>query len=130
MANPLFQPTYNTPEELKDRVDEYITKQKEEAEPCTMAGLSVFLGYASPRSLSDVRDRKDGNYGLVLDYAKSRIEDEKNRKMLKNQYNVAGAIFDLKNNHGWTDKQEITGRDGQPLFTFVSNINRDEGNEA
>ena len=88
--------------------------------------LSVFLGYASPRSLSDVRARKNDEYGAVLEYAMSLIEDEKNRKMLKNQYNVAAAIFDLKNNHGWTDKQEITGRDGQPLFTFVSNIDREK----
>lgn len=121
----MFNPTYNTPEELKAKIDEYIAKQKEDQEPCTMAGLSVFLGYASPRSLSDVRARKNEEYAEVLEYGKTRIEDEKNRKMLKNQYNVAGAIFDLKNNHGWTDKQEITGRDGQPLFTFVSNINRE-----
>ena len=35
---------------------------------------------------------------------------------LKNKLNVAMAIFNLKNNYGWKDKQEVEHSGGVSLF--------------
>jgi len=51
-----------------------------------------------------------------------KIEKELENRLFKlglsNKASTAMAIFGLKNNYNWTDKQEITGKDGTPLINL------------
>ena len=53
----------------------------------------------------------DGEHGdefrNPLKAVMSRIEADKAEKALTGKYNATFAIFDLKNNHGWSDKREV-----------------------
>ncbi|ANJ65567.1 putative terminase small subunit [Pseudoalteromonas virus vB_PspP-H6/1] len=68
----------------------------------TMAGLALALGV----------DRKTiTNYGNKQEYfptikkARQRVETHLEKRLYGN--NVTGVIFNLKNNFGWADKQEV-----------------------
>ena len=49
------------------------------------------------------------------------VEAEKLEKMLLGDYAASAGIFDLKNNHGYTDKQEVnqTGNVKPVIVNFV-----------
>ena len=49
-------------------------------------------------------DTHKNQFSEILKLAKLRVEQDKNEKLLTGEYNAAGAIFDLKNNHQWIDK--------------------------
>ena len=102
---------FKTPEDLQERVEQYLEICKAEERPLTMAGLAVYLGMAR-QSLwkyadgSYDKDRAEGEltHAEVLAWARTVIEADKNEKALCGKYNATVAIFDLKNNHGWKDQ--------------------------
>ena len=46
-------------------------------------------------------------FGDTIKRARLYIENERAELLLKGSGNVAGVIFDLKNNFGYADKQEV-----------------------
>ena len=108
-------PKYKTAEELELKCDEYIKICDEEKEPYTIPGLAYYLGYESRFSIFDLKHKKKFSHTIkrVID----KIESQRVSKMLKGSHNVAGCIFDLKNNFGYKDKieQEISGPGGGPI---------------
>lgn len=63
----------------------------------------------------------------IEDFIESRLFE----RALNNKVNPAVAIFGLKNNYNWKDKQEteITGKDGAPLG-FTVNIVKTNKNDS
>jgi len=51
--------------------------------------------------------------------AKSTIEQRIYKNALNNKYNPTMAIFGLKNNHGWKDKQEIEQTNINPISVVI-----------
>lgn len=106
---------FETPEDMERVVMEYFTYCVDEDVPPTMAGLAKALGFKSRRSLFDYRGRDDFNH--VIEYAKLCIEQHRVEALVSGRdCNVAGAIFDLKNNFGYADKQEIQHGGGDGLL--------------
>lgn len=81
----------------------------------TVAGLSMFLGFADYSSLYRYNHRGEGFYRTVR-AAIQRIADFAMEELHRG--NTRGAIFWLKN-HGWADKveAELYGKDGGAIKT-------------
>ena len=73
--------------------------------PYTVIGLILSAGYADRQSFQDLEDNPI--FSFTIKKARARIEHSKNMGLLSGEYVTAGAIFDLKNNHKWTDKNEL-----------------------
>jgi len=111
-------PLFNTPEELQDRITDYLANCKNEEKPKTIQGLANALGMCRD-TLQEYA--KKGEFSVIVKQARNFII-ENVEEMLFTGQPAAGPIFWLKNNAGYQDKQEIahTGADGKPLTIIVS----------
>lgn len=99
-------PRFQTAEEIEAAIETYFEYVTEEGTPPTMAGLTLALGFKSVNALKNY-EQKGEDFAFVIEVARTRIEDWKNRQLLRHDIKqVQGYIFDLKNNHGWADKIE------------------------
>ena len=115
---------YETVEELEKIINEYFIKCDIDKRPYTVTGLAIALDM-SRQNLLDYCTRVDENGEPFIDTikrAKDRVENSVEEGLLSGKYNATGAIFNLKNNYNWRDKQEqeITGANGEK---FELNIN-------
>lgn len=79
---------------------EFILRQ---VKPFTLGGLSVFLN-CSRETITNYTEKEEffGTIKKARDIIYAYAEDQ-----LFQGKNVAGVIFNMKNNYGWVDKQEI-----------------------
>ena len=116
---------YKTAEELDKKIQEYYAWAKENDQKVTVTGLAWYLGMDR---LSVFRMEKWEEYG----YLKSVPEEERRKisttiklakQYIESQYEQllyskgsnTGAIFTLKNNYGWVDKQEVVTTDKKAI---------------
>jgi len=121
-----------SPEELDEKIGQYVNNCEEHKRKATMAGLALFLGYGNVCSIQDLQKRPErpDDYKLAIGRFKLYLEDDRHNRLLTSGQPTVGLIFDLKNNFGWTDRQEVTGADGAALaINYVTNIKRDEEDE-
>jgi len=106
---------YTDPEVLDQAIQEYFELCDEQNTPYTSPGLALALGFNDRSSMNDYKAKK--KFFSPIKKAMSIIERQRLEKMLKGSHNVAGCIFDLKNNFGYKDKQEteISGPGGGPI---------------
>ena len=96
---------YKNAEEMRVLVEEYFNICNQNKIPYTMSGLARHLGL-SRKTLLEYKKKYGGEYADVIEEAKTRIEEFVETCLFKK--NIAtGVIFNLKNNFGWADKQEI-----------------------
>ena len=74
--------------------------------PYTLPGLALFLGLDSRKELLDLG--KNPTLSRAVVRAVSSIEDNRLHGALSGGQNYLMAALDLKNNHSYVDKQEIT----------------------
>jgi len=112
-------PKFKTPEEMQTLIDGYFSACDETKRPYTVPGLALAMGFSSRSSLFDYATRNAGHeeFAATLKRAKLRIEAQRVEALVSCRGNAAGMIFDLKNNFGWRDQQnvELTGADGGPV---------------
>lgn len=108
---------FPTPEELKKRIEEYFSMCDIEKKIPTITELAYHLD-TTRKTLLHYENSLDNDWlksipdDVKLEYvntikkAKARIEMGYEQALF-NKNTVVGAIFTLKNNFGWTDKQEI-----------------------
>jgi hypothetical protein len=84
--------------------------------PYTVSGLCLYLGMT--RETLCQYEKKEG-FSDTIKNAKNRIENWVEEHSLTGELNPAVSIFNLKNNFGWTDKQEIESKNTN------TNINTD-----
>jgi hypothetical protein len=97
---------YHDPQVLQDAVDEYFTICEEKDHSPVVTGLALFLGFAGRQSLFNYTTMPGRTpYKDIIKRAKSKIEAHRVQRMVDGRGNVVGAIFDLKNNFGYIDKQ-------------------------
>lgn len=93
---------FKTSEELEKAISEYFEGCEKKGKPMTMSGLAVAL---------------DVNRQTLLNYSKTEeffgtinkaktVCERYTEEYLFSGKNVAGAIFNLKNNYQWKDKSE------------------------
>ena len=87
------------------KMDKYGNATKE---PYTIEGLAEALGFKETDSLLNY-EKEEGyeEFFGTIKKAKLKIQRNKVVNLLAGISNPAGSIFDLKNNHGYKDKQEI-----------------------
>lgn len=86
------------------KTNKMITVQ---AQPYTITGLAAYLGVESDTLLN--YEKRDEFFGTIK-RAKQRCEAYAEAQLFIGK-NVAGAIFNLKNNYGWKDKIETEHSD-------------------
>lgn len=143
-------PKYETPEEMQEAIDLYflvcksnqredatlleglppeqleMIKEIEDVVP-TVSGLSYTLGM-STEALRNYQDKD--MFLATVKRAKQRIEMNLEQRLAGQA--VTGVIFNLKNNFGWKDKQEVdnTSSDGSMTPKGVELVIVDPKNEA
>ena len=94
---------YSTREELEKDIESYYKYCVENEQPLTVIGLACYLNMT--RETLNQYQKKE-KFSDTIKKAKARIEMDINIGLLKGHYNSTGAIFNLKNNFGWRDRQE------------------------
>lgn len=78
---------------------------KVQVKPFTISGLAVHLD-TSRQTLVNYENRDE--FFDAIKRAKSRIENYTEEQLYNSSAkNMTGIIFNLKNNYGWVDKQEV-----------------------
>jgi len=116
-------PMYDDPELMQTGIDEYFEKcdvgeeievysqKKKEVikytrkTPYTVPGLAYYLGFASRNALLDYA--KKAEFQGTITRAKLKIELQRNEQALGGAVDSKFSQFDLKNNFGWRDQQDI-----------------------
>lgn len=96
-------PKYKDVKEVQSRIDQYFAECDENDELYTVTGLAMALDL-SRKDLVNYSDKEQ--FSNTIKKAKQKVERQ-NEVLLMSGKNVAGVIFNLKNNWGWVDKQEI-----------------------
>ena len=93
---------FKTSKELEKAIAGYFAECEKSSKPLTISGLAVALGINRQTLL---------NYSKIEEFfgtikkAKAICEKYTEESLFIGR-NVAGAIFNLKNNYGWKDKSE------------------------
>ncbi len=108
---------FKSPEELQAKIDAYYEWAKENKKHITITGLAWFLDtnrqtllrYEEDDSelLKSVSEDVRQAFRDTVKRAKARVEMEY-EESLYNKNSAVGAIFTLKNNYGYVDKQEVS----------------------
>lgn len=96
---------YKNAEEMKIVIDKYFDMCNATERPYTVAGLARYLGLTR-KSLLEYQKNYGTDYAMVIEDAKTRIEEFVEACLFKSGI-ATGVIFNLKNNFGWNDKQEV-----------------------
>lgn len=108
---------FTNPDELDMQIEEFFIDCKENKKIPTVTGLAVYLD-TDRLTLLNYENCLDNPAYEELDYdvkvhlinsikrAKQRVESEYEQALF-NKNSAVGAIFTLKNNYKWVDKQEI-----------------------
>jgi len=116
---------FNSPEEMQALMDAYFDKceDEERGEPPTVTGLCLALDI-DKATLLNYEKREEFLY--TVKKAKLRIEKYLELSLFRTAQ-VAGIIFNLKENFGWKDKSEVDMKhgikdmdDGKITIEFVS----------
>jgi len=98
-------PKFANPDEMQPLIDEYFNMCDEKGESYTVPGLALALGFCNRQKLWDC-EQKSG-FGDTIKRAKSKIESQRVSRLVDGKGNVIGCIFDLKNNFGYKDQQQV-----------------------
>ena len=107
---------YKTPDEMQPKIDAYFATITDDNPP-TVTGLAIALDMTR-FGLLEYEER--GEFSHTVKKAKARVEAFMEKRMYGNA--VAGVIFNLKNNFGWKDKQEIEHGVTSDLATLMEKI--------
>ena len=121
--------------EFEDKIESYFEIMDEKKWPYTVSGLALHLG-CDEDTLSNYENKAEifmeegiEKYERYLKFfgalkrAKLAIKNYTERQLFRSSGNVVGAIFSLKNNYGWADKQEIKQTGDSNMNIIISNYN-------
>ena len=113
---------YNTVEEMQEVIDNYFKERDTEGLPYTVSGLALALDMTRETLL---RYEENLEFSDTIKRAKQKIEDYVETRLFVTGIST-GVIFNLKNNFGWRDKQEIE-QSGELNNTITVKFNEDVG---
>jgi hypothetical protein len=116
-SNPVGRPPmYSAPEEMQEKVDEYfrnceLTWGTDKPKYPTVTGLALALGFNSRLSLINYEGKPE--FVNTVKRAKALVEEFIEQRLYGGQ--TTGCIFNLKNNFGWRDSQDLNlgGQNGE-----------------
>lgn len=95
---------YTSVEDMQKDIDKYFAECDENGKPYTVSGLAYALG--TNRQTLINYEEKEGFFDTIKS-AKAKIELFNEEMLYNKDVSTTGVIFNLKNNYGWKDKQEI-----------------------
>lgn len=95
---------YTKAEEMQEKIDEYFTMCEQKEEPPTVCGLALALDMDRSGLL---RYEQEGEFRNTIKKAKLKIEANYEQMMVSGKGSTPGLIFNMKNNFGWRDQQEV-----------------------
>jgi len=99
---------FKNEKELQKKIDAWLKSCKKEKRPLTITGLALALD-TSRNVLIEYESRDQ--FPNTIKRAKLLCENYAEEALFLGK-SVAGAIFNLKNNYGWKEKQEIEHNGG------------------
>jgi len=115
---------FTDPHYLWQRCKDYFDQCYQEGVVYTVPELAYHLGFISRQAIFHYEKRKD-NCGKVIRAAKLKIEGQRNRQVVEGQGYMAGRIFDLKCNFGYSDQPggaDKTGDQPNPQLNVQQNF--------
>ncbi|WP_034333263.1 terminase small subunit [Bacillus sp. J37] len=109
---------FKSVEEMKKKIDAYFAECDENEDPYTITGLALALD-TTRQGLLNYEERDE--YYDTIKKAKTKCENYAEKHLFKGKNGVAGAIFNMKNNYGWVDRQEIKQEGSMTLEEFLKN---------
>lgn len=94
---------YTDVEIMQQKIEEYFKECDKNKEPYTITGLALALDL-DRKSINNYA--KDSEFFPTIKKAKLKVENYLEKRLI-NDSSATGIIFNLKNNYGWSDKQEI-----------------------
>jgi len=121
------KPIIKTAKRAIELTDEYLDLCDDNKRPYTLAGWILHLGYKSRHGIKNLKSRGPA-FAEAVEYARLRMEERLNEKLLKPGQPTVGIIFNLKNlSEDWNDRKEVTGKGGGALsIVYTSNIDRND----
>lgn len=95
---------FATPELMQEAIDAYYKDCETRQVPLTMSGLADALD-TSRKVICEYEGRDE--FSNTIKRARRKVERQVEEAMLTRDRQVAGHIFNLKNNFGWRDVQEV-----------------------
>ena len=114
---------YTNVEELEILIDEYFEMCDKTHRPYTITGLALYLDM-DRRTLLRYENDYDDQFCLTIKRAKERVQEFVECCLFKKGI-TAGVIFNLKNNFGWQDKQEVDTNSVNRV-TIINDLPSDE----
>ncbi|WP_368658667.1 terminase small subunit [Metabacillus halosaccharovorans] len=115
---------FQSVEEMQEKIDAYFAECDKKEDPYTITGLALALN-TSRQTLLDYQDKSD-EYFDTLKKAKTKCENYAEKHLFKGKNGVVGAIFNLKNNYSWVDKQEIDNKNSNNLNINLGDLSDEE----
>ena len=112
MVNLVGAPIKFTPKELDEKFQEFLDYCKKNYVPLTIGRLCVILNVDRDFLLDHGKQDK---YATQIRRYRMIILADKEERLNAGKGSTAGTIFDLKNNYGWTDRQEIDHKGEMPF---------------
>lgn len=94
-------------ETLEQKINDYFKYCDKHDEPYTMSGLAYSMGIDRTTLINYGNDKNNIKYSTLVKEAKQKIERQLEANALKGKSNAVFTIFNLKNNYGWRDQQEV-----------------------
>lgn len=99
---------YKKAKDLEKKAEEYFAIQEEQNKPCSIAGISYYMGFADKSEFLDLE--KMAEFAPVINRIKLRMESQAIDMLTDKSYATTGVIFNLKCSFGYSDKQ-VAGKD-------------------
>ena len=93
---------YRTHKDLEKMAENYFAEQEELNKPCSIAGISYFMGFADKSEFLELE--KDEEFAPVINRIKLKIESQAIEMVTDKSYATTGVIFNLKCSFGYSDK--------------------------
>ncbi len=93
---------YRTHTDLEKMAENYFAEQEELNKPCSIAGISYFMGFADKSEFLELE--KDEEFAPVINRIKLKIESQAIEMLTDKSYATTGVIFNLKCSFGYSDK--------------------------
>lgn len=116
---------YKDETELARLIEEYFDDCDDKEKPYTMSGLAYWLGI-DRATLVRYGDRD--SFANQIKAAKDRVQAQLEENALSGKGNATFTIFNLKNNYGWKDKQEIESTETKKV-TIINSLPSGEDDE-
>lgn len=99
---------YKKPKDLEKMAEQYFLEQEEQNKPCSIAGISYFLGFTDKNDFLELEKQEE--FAPIINRIKLRMESQAIDMLTDKSYATTGVIFNLKCSFGYSDKA-VNGKD-------------------